>query len=573
MIRPDFAELFDFISRYSKTYSINTNGTLVTPKIARLMRRKGLKMIALYGATEKVHDHITRNPGSFQAMMQGISYLREAGAGFMIQIIPMRSNYHQLTEMKNMALSLSPRIRIGATWLYYSASHNIKRNRVIANERLPASVVVSELIKPSPKSPRKQEKSHRCLIGSLDDDLFGSCICGNKNLYVDPYGNLTFCQYDTTSHWRYRLREGNLREFWEVYLPSLKGKIRGGAEYTENCGSCELREDCFWCPIFGFLEHQRYSAKVEYLCKLAKESRNYMKTWETKHRRFYKIADLSIQVESDLPINDDTFHEIVNKFEVDSPGEDLITLRLHFTLPDDTNYLGGTLLYRRIPWLISRKNDVYVYYGGLSSLEEPLSPRRIALFNNTHTCGDIYNVDEKQFKKGGLTNLTLFSTDRILIARLLASRNGCFLHSSGVVYEGYGYLFVGNSGSGKSTILRLIENKTQVLSDEQVIIRSYPEGFRIYATWANPLFPEIAPISAPLRAILFLERSTTNRIIPILNRNEIVRRILPCISTPLVDKEWGAQTISLLEEISKRVKSYIIQFSGDEVVDELIRAL
>ena len=65
MLRPDFTEIFDYITRKSASYSLNTNGSLITPKIARLMRRKGRKMVALYGSTAEVHDHITRHPGSF----------------------------------------------------------------------------------------------------------------------------------------------------------------------------------------------------------------------------------------------------------------------------------------------------------------------------------------------------------------------------------------------------------------------------------------------------------------------------------------------------------------------------
>jgi MoaA/NifB/PqqE/SkfB family radical SAM enzyme len=47
MLRPDFSEIFDYITRKSTAYSLNTNGTLITPNIARLLKRKGAKMVAL----------------------------------------------------------------------------------------------------------------------------------------------------------------------------------------------------------------------------------------------------------------------------------------------------------------------------------------------------------------------------------------------------------------------------------------------------------------------------------------------------------------------------------------------
>ena len=103
MLRPDFADIFDYITSKSLTYSINTNGSLITPEIAQSMKRKGSKMVSLYGATADVHDHITRRPGSFEATMRGFAYLKEAEAGFTVQLVPMRDNYHQYQDMIQLA--------------------------------------------------------------------------------------------------------------------------------------------------------------------------------------------------------------------------------------------------------------------------------------------------------------------------------------------------------------------------------------------------------------------------------------------------------------------------------------
>src|SRR5512136_268826 len=147
MLRPDFPEIFDYMISKSVSYSLNTNGTLITPQIARLMKRKGTKMVALYGATAAVHDHITRTPGSFEAVLQGIAYLKEAGAGFIVQLIPMKDNYGQFNEMIRMAESLSPLWRIGASWLYLSARGDSERNKEIIRQRLDPRDVI-ELDRP-----------------------------------------------------------------------------------------------------------------------------------------------------------------------------------------------------------------------------------------------------------------------------------------------------------------------------------------------------------------------------------------------------------------------------------------
>ena len=43
LLRPDFPEIFDYLTRKAVSYSINTNGTLITPEIARLLDPLGDK--------------------------------------------------------------------------------------------------------------------------------------------------------------------------------------------------------------------------------------------------------------------------------------------------------------------------------------------------------------------------------------------------------------------------------------------------------------------------------------------------------------------------------------------------
>ncbi len=100
-------------------------------------------MVAIYGANSEVHDHITRNPGSFQATMNGISLLNDTGARFTIQLIPMKENYHQFQDMVHQAKSMSQELRIGASWLYLSAKGSYQKNLQICAQRLSPNEVIT----------------------------------------------------------------------------------------------------------------------------------------------------------------------------------------------------------------------------------------------------------------------------------------------------------------------------------------------------------------------------------------------------------------------------------------------
>jgi len=572
MLRPDFLEIFDYISSNSASYTINTNGTLITPKIAQLLKKKGVKMIALYGATADVHDHVTRNPGSFDATMAGFQYLKEAGAGFTVQLIPMRDNYHQFRKMTDLAKSLSKHYRIGAAWLYMSACGDKQINDEIKRQRLEPKDVI-ELDKPDLSCEERQESaSGHEYRENGSEYLFSSCIKTRRDFHVDPYGKATFCSFLKDPEFRYDLRKGNFSECWDEFIPSLAKKIKITKEYKDNCGSCDLRKDCRFCPVYGYLEHRRFNAKIDYLCETAKENRKFKENWLKVYRRYFKIADITIQLESDLPIQENTFHPKFKRFEVSGPSSDMITIKHHFSLPDLDGRDLGVEMFRKPPWAVYKKDSSWVYLG-ISPTQGDKSLHRVAVFNSDHTRSRIYNDKEGVFLKGNLHSLTLFPSDQILLARVLADKQGLYLHSCGVNFEGKGLLFAGNSEAGKSTTATLLKGKAEILCDDRMIIRKTADGFKIYGTWSHGDVPDISASSAPLKAILFLNQSDKNYLVRIEDKKLITKKLLNTLIKPFVTTDWWEKTLSLVEDIGVAVPCYELYFDKSGKVIETLKNL
>jgi len=603
MLRPDFPEIFDYLTRNTRSYTLNTNGTLITPEIARLMTRRGSKMVALYGATAEVHDHITRNPGSFDALMRGFRYLREAGAGFIVQVIPMRDNFRQFEEMVKLAKSLSPHYRVGAAWLYLSACGSAGRNAEICRQRLGPKEVVA-LDQPDVAYEESTGSSafvHRPLpTADGDDRLFADCIATRRDFHIDAYGGMTFCCFIKDPALRFDLRKGTFRAAWDDFIPGLADKVRGGKEYLENCGSCEHRKDCPWCGVYGFLEHGRFGAKVEYLCDVARENRSFKEQWQRDHRRYFEIAGITLQVESDLPFNGQTFHPKFRKFQKDGPGPDTVIIRHHFELPHVKPDELGRQVYRKPPWAIYRKGQSWVYLG-ISPDGNDQDLHQVVVFNNDYSRGEFYRPDDAVFRQGNLHSLTLLPTDQILLAQLLADRQACFLHSAGAIVrpesgpsasskrkpqaKGVGLLFVGHSEAGKSTIVKLIQDRAEILCDDRNIVRREGRGkgqgrdggageqghFRVYGSWSHGEVPLVSPSSAPLRAILFIKRSPDNRLVPVTDRSEALKRLLACVIRPLETAGWWQKTLSVVEALAREVPCYVMEFDkSGRIVEQIL---
>jgi hypothetical protein len=298
---------------------------------------------------------------------------------------------------------------------------------------------------------------------------------------------------------------------------------------------------------------------VEYLCQVARENRAVKEDWQRRHRRYYGIAGLTVLVESDLPFSDGTMAPKFQQFQVEGPGDDLISIRHHFGLPELEGKELGVEIYRKTPWAIYRKGRSWIYLGISPDPDDP-SLHQVAVFNQDHTRGKIYHPRDDQFRNGGLQALTLMATDQILLARVLADRQACYLHSSAAVIDGQGLIFGGHSGAGKSTIVKLLQGKAEILCDDRNIVRRWPEGFVVHGTWSHGEVPLVSAASAPLKAILFLRKSDQNRLVRLENRREILGRLLSCLIKPLLSADWWEKMLTLMAALAREIPCYEMEF-------------
>jgi MoaA/NifB/PqqE/SkfB family radical SAM enzyme len=608
MLRDDFTDIFDYLTHKAASYSLNTNGTLITPEIAQLLKRKGSKLIALYGATAETYDRVTRHAGGFEMAMRGFCYLQEAGAGFTVQLIPMRDNWQEWEQMQALARSLSQHWRVGAAWLYKSAYGSPAHNAEIDKQRLDPRAVIA-LDEPIPQDRNPQDLQKPCKSKG-DDRLFAQCIAGRQDFHIDPYGQMTWCSFIKDPALRYDLRRGTFRAAWEEFIPSCADRVRGGDEWRENCGSCDRRADCRWCAVYAYLETGRYSARVPYLCTVADEVRKFKAGWLSQNRRYFRIAGITVRVESDLDFDAIHFKPELASFTVDGPGDDNVTLRHYFELPDLQGKDLGEELYRKPPWAISRQKNGTWFYRGISSDGSDHELHRVATFSPDYAHGTIYSLprDLERIREDGWQSLSLFPTDQIWLAPLLADRNAVLLHSAAAVVNGQGLVFVGHSSAGKSTTMEMLKAAgvgAEILCDDRNIVRKWdtpviasPRGakqspncdeeiasshkslltmaqseWRVHGTWSHGTTADVSPASAPLRAILFLHQEACNEIRPLTDRKEIWRHLLATLIRPMATAEWWRKELDVMEQIVKEVRCYSMKFDKSGAIVEKLSTI
>ena len=285
--------------------------------------------------------------------------------------------------------------------------------------------------------------------------------------------------------------------------------------------------------------------------------------------QYYRIGGLTIQFQSDLPVGPETFDRRFEKFKTDDTGGDLICIHHHIGLPV-TNYSDlGKRVYDKPPWSIFKNENSWIYLLS-QSRELNNDPDRLAIFNDDYTVGHFYYGDRRALEAQHRPSLTFFPTDQILIAQLMARRQGVYLHSAAVNMDGAGLVFVGHSSAGKSTTIRLLKDHGEVLCDDRNIVRQESDGFHVYGTWSHGEIPEVSSTSVPIKAILFLKKADDNRLVPMADQWDIRLRLLACLIKPLMTEEWWDKSLDVIEQIVREVPCYEMWFDkSGAIVPEL----
>lgn len=136
------------------------------------------------------------------------------------------------------------------------------------------------------------------------------------------------------------------------------------------------------------------------------------------------------------------------------------------------------------------------------------------------------------------------------------------LHSSTVIHQGHAYLFLGKSGTGKSTHSRMwLESfeGSELLNDDHPIIRVFDDGtITVYGSPWSGKTPCYRNLTAPLGAIVRIERGFANEI-------ERLRplKAYASITTSCSGAQWSKSLmndkVKAVEKVISLARSYTIR--------------
>lgn len=183
--------------------------------------------------------------------------------------------------------------------------------------------------------------------------------------------------------------------------------------------------------------------------------------------------------------------------------------------------------------------------------------------DNHYQHADVLLVDEPLF---GINNALM-----VMYALSTANLQTALFHSSVVSCSGYAYMFLGKSGTGKSTHSSLWLkhiNGTELVNDDNPVVRRMTDGFYVFGSPWSGKTPCYRNISYPLGAIVQLSQAPYNKI-QRLRPLSAYAALVPSISGKRWDKHVAEGLHQTEDKMAGEVAVWHLECLPDEAAARL----
>lgn len=306
LLRDDFEELYIFARKLGLIVVIATNATLITPRLAKLLKRiPPLQkiVISIYGMNKKSYEAVTKTPGSFKAAQRGMRLLKDNKIPFVLRSALLPSNKKELEEFEAFALKNSDMDQPPVCTALFDLRARRKpedKNRIIQELRLSPKEYLLHVSRHTDMYLKARKEFCSNFLRPPGAKLF-SCNAGKGTGCVDAYGYLQPCMLLRNPETVYDLKSGSIKEALIHFFPKLHTLQTSNETYLTRCARCFLKGLCEQCPAKSWMENGTMDTPVEYLCEIAHTEARYLNllkedenAWEVTDWK-KRIQNLSVE--------------------------------------------------------------------------------------------------------------------------------------------------------------------------------------------------------------------------------------------------------------------------------------
>ncbi|MEN6444309.1 MAG: radical SAM protein [Methanoregula sp.] len=268
LLREDIWELARHAGNRGLKLALSTNGTLITPDIARRIKESGIEYagISLDGAKAETHDRFRNSPGAFEQTIKAFAACTEAGLRCGVRVTLTKENCHELEALVDLSISLGAS-RFCLYWLVPTgrgsdsyARLQLDKDEVKgaldllyrkAKETDPATMEFLTVDAPQDcihllASMEKDGSEDLADARGLLESLKGGCSAGTRVANIDTRGNVYPCQFARSREFLVgNVRDRSFSRLWaDDASPVLARFRKKDARFGGRCGICRYRDLC-----------------------------------------------------------------------------------------------------------------------------------------------------------------------------------------------------------------------------------------------------------------------------------------------------------------------------------------
>jgi len=270
LMRSDLFELGAYARTKGIRAVISTNGTLITPAVARRIKETGFQYVGVsIDGTEDIHDQFRGRKGCFNDALAGIRNSLAAGNKTGIRFTINKLNQHTLPDILDIVeqekiprfcmyhLVYAGRAKdmaeLDTTGLEKQQTIDLLMERTIDfyNRGVEVEILTTDnhadgiyILQYFERNQPERVPEIKALL-----EMHGGCSAGQKMANVDPLGNVHACQF-----WGHRtlgnVREKSFEDIWQTTQDEFLQKMRSKGKHVEGrCGECRYKSLCCGCRI------------------------------------------------------------------------------------------------------------------------------------------------------------------------------------------------------------------------------------------------------------------------------------------------------------------------------------
>lgn len=255
LMRPDILELVKFADGLGLFPVFGTNGTLITPQMAKDLKAAGARAmgISLDSLDAAKHDKFRSFLGGWQGAVDGMKNCKAAGLPFQIHTTVMDWNAPELEDMIDFA------VEIGARAHHFFFLVPTGRAATIEEESLRAEQyedVLTRIMKKQQTVPIELKPTCAPQFLRIAAELgmksrfHRGCLAGLSYCIISPKGKVQPCAY--LKEYLGDVRDTPFDEIWKNN--AVLQKLRT-MKYDGGCGACKYQRVCGGCRARAAIYH------------------------------------------------------------------------------------------------------------------------------------------------------------------------------------------------------------------------------------------------------------------------------------------------------------------------------